>query len=140
MTVLEDLLCVCECMCKCEFVYYEPVAKYHYNRSCGTTFQLTDRSESMFIAAQKLIALFQQENKKDALLLAKAWHCYSAGALYLYYAMKNNSPKAIYYHKEQKRYFKEYLSSYRKQPKKIARGVLIVYFPGAAVWLKKNKR
>lgn len=136
--VLEDLLCVCECMCYTPVVYYEPVIKYHYNQKAGMTVQLNEKSKSMFIAAQKLIELFTKVNNERALIHARSWHCYSAGALYLYYKLQENDEKADFYYSEQKRYLKEYLKINKSQPTKLARGLVIGYWPRLAVWMKKR--
>lgn len=136
--VLEDLFCVCKCVCHIAFVYYEPVVKYHYNQVNGMTFQLNEKSQSMFIAAQKLIDLFSKEKNETALLYAKNWHCYSAGALYLYYKLQENQEKADFYYREQKRYLKEYLKINKSQSTKLARGLMIAYCPKLAIWMKKR--
>ncbi len=137
---LEDLYCVCQCLCLVEAVYYDSSEKYHYNQSVGSTYALSEKSETMLEASEKLIALFQKEQQDEALLYAKEWHCYSAGALYLYYAQSGNQTKLQYYRKASKTYLKEYMQIHQHEPAQLLRGLLIVYAPKVAVWLKRRKK
>lgn len=138
LLMLEDLLCVCQCILCVPEVYYQPEKKYHYNRHAGSTFQVTEKSQSMYLAAQKLIQMFANSPYQLIKDLTKSWHCYSAGVLYLYYEKQKDKYKAKFYYQEQKRYLKEYFWIYKMQPKKLGRGFLIAFFPRIVVQIKKR--
>lgn len=137
--LLEDLLCVCQCIMQVSHIYYEPVVKYHYNQSAGSTYRFSEKSVTMFHASCELMKLFQDNEYTVQLKMAKCWHSQSAGAAYLYYAAHQNPEKAAFYKKEQKQYLKEYLWCNKKRPKQLLRGILITYMPQLAVWLKNKK-
>lgn len=139
--VLEDQVFVCEKLLLTDKLFYIPVLKYHYCRNQGSTYWLSEQSESMFIASKYLVNLIAQTTYKQAKRYAKAWYCYSAGALFLYYASKtgkSEKKKAQFYYQEQKRYLKEYLWVYKTWPQKLMRGILIACFPWLAIKLKNK--
>lgn len=136
--VLEDLLCTCQCMLHTPSVFYQPIRKYHYSQTIGSTFRVNEKTETMFLAAQKLMDLFRNYSYDSVKRLAASWHCYSAGVLFLYYTGKNERKKAQFYHQEQKRYLKEYLWVYKTQPQKLMRGILIACMPKLAARLKQQ--
>lgn len=135
--LLEDLLCVCQCMMQVSQIYYESEVKYHYNQKAGSTYRFREKSVTMFQASCELMKLFQDDEYAVQLKMAKCWHSQSAGAAYLYYAAQQNYKEAAFYKKEQKRYVKEYFLCNKKRPKQLLRGILITYMPKVAVWLKK---
>jgi len=138
--VLEDLLFTCQCIMQISEIYYDPVVKYHYNKQAGSTSKFTEKSVSMFQASCKLMELFQNEKHELLLIMAKSWHCQSAGAAYMYYEKQCQKQKAMFYKKEQKRYLKEYLQCNQSNIKMIVRGLLITYMPKLAVLLKSIKK
>lgn len=138
LLILEDLVCVCQGILCVSKVYYQPAKKYHYNQCAGSTFQVTEKSESMYLASQKLIQMFADSPYRFVKDLTKSWHCYSAGVLYLYYGKQKNEHRAEFYYQEQKRYLKEYLWVYKMQPQKFVRGFLITFFPRLAIQVKKR--
>lgn len=138
INVLEDLLFVCQCIQQTSAVYCDSKIKYHYNQLAGSTYFVTEKSESMYHAANQLIAILSNENKKIC-SMAKSWHCYATGVMYLYYALHYDILKSDFYKKEQKRYLKEYLWTYKLNLKMLVRGILIAYFPSVAVWIKRWK-
>lgn len=137
--VLEDLLFTCSCMKQVEQVYYEPVVKYHYNQSAGSTNKFTEKSVSMCEATSKLMELFKDEADSILLVKAKSWYSQSTGAACMHYIHYKKKQKAAFYHTEQKRYLKEYLQVNNGNMKMCLRGLLIAYFPSIATRLKYIK-
>ena len=135
--VLEDLLCTCQCILHTSSVYYQPVPKYHYDQRHGSTFRINEKSRTMFLAAKKLMTLLETYPYRSVQRLAASWYCYSAGALFLYYAKQKKTKKAQFYHQEQKRCLKEYLWVYKRWPQRVVRGLFIAYVPKIAIWLKR---
>lgn len=138
LLILEDLVCVCQCILCVSKVYYQPAKKYHYNQCAGSTFQVTEKSESMYLASQKLIQMFADSPYQFVKDLTKSWHCYSAGVLYLYYGKQKNERRAKFYYQEQRRYLKEYLWVYKGCPRNLIRGIAIAYVPKLAIQLKQQ--
>lgn len=140
LNILEDLVFVCKCIQQSSTVYYDPAIKYHYNQSVGSTYFISEKSESMYDAANQLIDFLSNENKTIC-FMAKSWHCYSAGVMYLYYSLQHDSLKTNFYKKEQRRYLKEYLWTHKSNFRMFLRGITIAYFSPIAVWMKnwKNK-
>lgn len=138
LAVMEDRYFVFKAALAGGTLFYVPEIMYHYQRDKGSSYRVTDKSESMFTVSKRLVEALEETQYGIATRYARAWYNYSVGALYLYYALQGNEEKMRLYSARRKCYVKEYLQVHYKNPVKVLRGLLITYAPGLAIWLKRQ--